>query len=134
MDDERMWFLIGAVCIPSLVLLTSFWILSDAKQIGVRRGLLIGSGIPDAGPWGWFFGSLLIWIIAFPLYLFFRSRLIKAARESSGQVLDGSCAAGGSPLHFDDELRRLAQLRDEGVISGADFDLKKKAILDNLIG
>ncbi|WP_036221231.1 FxLYD domain-containing protein [Mesoaciditoga lauensis] len=50
-----------------LVLGTSIWVLVDAKTIGVRKGLV--KGFFDIGPWGWFFSCLLIWIIAFPIYI-----------------------------------------------------------------
>lgn len=55
-----------------MIVLSSLWILVDAKKIGVRRGLLKGLG--NVGPWGWFIGSLLLWIIFFPLYLFYRGK------------------------------------------------------------
>lgn len=50
-----------------LVVASSLWVLCDAKTLGIQKGQL--SGFADMGPWGWFFASLLIWIIAFPLYL-----------------------------------------------------------------
>jgi hypothetical protein len=54
-----------------LVIVTSIWVLFDAKSIGIKKGQM--SGFANLGPWGWFFGSLLLWIIAFPLYLAKRS-------------------------------------------------------------
>jgi len=50
-----------------VVLGTSLWVLFDAHAIGVKRGLV--SGFADMGPWSWFFACLLLWIVAFPLYL-----------------------------------------------------------------
>jgi len=50
-----------------IILGTSIWVLFDAKSIGVKKGQVKGLG--NMGPWGWFFACLLIWIIAFPLYL-----------------------------------------------------------------
>jgi hypothetical protein len=46
---------------------TSIWVLFDAKSIGVQKGQM--KGIGNMGPWGWFFCSLLLWIVAFPVYL-----------------------------------------------------------------
>jgi len=54
-----------------IVLGTSIWVLFDAKTIGVKKGQI--KGLADVGPWGWFFGCLLVWIIGFPLYLSKRS-------------------------------------------------------------
>lgn len=50
-----------------LIIATSIWVLIDAKTIGVKKGQIRGMG--NMGPWGWFFASLLIWIIGFPFYL-----------------------------------------------------------------
>jgi hypothetical protein len=62
-----------------LVLASSIWVGLDAKQLGIRKGN--SSGVLDAGPFGWFCCTLLLWIIAFPLYLASRSRLKLAAQE-----------------------------------------------------
>lgn len=51
-----------------IVVGTSIWMLVDAKNIGVRKGL-VSSKLFDMGPVGWFFAGLLIWIVAFPCYL-----------------------------------------------------------------
>ncbi len=58
-----------------LVLLSSIWVLVDAKSIGVKKGQL--KGFANLGPWGWFFACLLLWIVGFPLYLSKRSVLKK---------------------------------------------------------
>ncbi len=65
-----------------VVLASSIWIYFDAKAIGARSGLL--SGFADMGPFSWALCSLLLWIVAVPLYLVKRPQ-IKAA-------------AGGAPV------------------------------------
>lgn len=50
-----------------VVIGTSVWVAFDAKTIGVKKGQV--KGMAGMGPIGWFFACLLIWIIAFPLYL-----------------------------------------------------------------
>lgn len=50
-----------------VVVVTSIWVLIDAKTIGVKKGQVRGMG--NIGPWGWFFVCLLLWIIGFPFYL-----------------------------------------------------------------
>lgn len=59
-------------------LVTSFWVAFDARAIGAERGLV--DGIANMGPLGWLLSMLLLWIVAFPLYLASRSR-IKAAAQ-----------------------------------------------------
>lgn len=50
-----------------MVIATSIWVLIDSKTIGVKKGQIQGMG--DLGPWGWFFVTLLLWIVGFPFYL-----------------------------------------------------------------
>jgi hypothetical protein len=50
-----------------VIIASSIWVLFDAKSIGVRRGQI--KGFADLGPWGWFIATLLLWIVAFPVYL-----------------------------------------------------------------
>lgn len=56
-----------------MVLVTSVWVLSDARSTGVKKGQVKASFLrPDMGPWSWFVACLLLWLIAFPLYLSMR--------------------------------------------------------------
>lgn len=50
-----------------IVLGSSIWVLFDAYAIGAKKGQL--TGITNNGPWGWFFGCLLLWIVILPCYL-----------------------------------------------------------------
>lgn len=54
-----------------IVIGTSIWVLADAKTIGVQKGQI--TGFTDMGVLGWFIACLLLWIIAFPIYLAKRS-------------------------------------------------------------
>jgi hypothetical protein len=56
-----------------VVLVTAIWVYSDARSIGVKKGQL--KGFADLGPAGWFIATLLLWIVAFPLYLAKRGTL-----------------------------------------------------------
>jgi len=56
-----------------LVVVTSIWVFVDAKKIGVKKGQV--KGLADLGPAGWLFACLLLWIVAFPLYLIKRPEL-----------------------------------------------------------
>lgn len=64
-----------------LVIGCGIWVYFDAKAIGARKGLL--PGFFNIGPIGWALGTLLLWIIAFPLYLIKRGD-IKA--KASGKA------------------------------------------------
>lgn len=59
-----------------VVVVSAIWVLIDAKKIGVRKGLVTGIG--NMGPWSWFVVVLLLWIIGFPLYLFYRGKFKEA--------------------------------------------------------
>jgi len=50
-----------------IVIVTSIWVLVDARAIGVKKDQVQGMG--NLGPWGWFFVCLLLWIVGFPFYL-----------------------------------------------------------------
>lgn len=64
-----------------VVVITSFWVLIDAKSIGVRKGLISGMG--NMGPWTWFIGCLGLWILAFPLYLAKRGAFKQALAQTA---------------------------------------------------
>ncbi len=64
-----------------VVLGTSIWVWVDASSIGARKGLV--KGVADMGPFAWFLCSLLLWIVAFPIYLAKRGA-IKAAAQADG--------------------------------------------------
>jgi len=65
-----------------IVIGTSICVLVDPKKIGVKKGQI--QGLANIGPWGWFFACLLIWIIAFPVYLFKRPQF-KAINAAATQ-------------------------------------------------
>ncbi len=58
--------------LPLIVVVSSIWVLLDARKKGIAKNSQ--EGLLSMGPWGWFFGSLIFWIIFFPLYLYKRRR------------------------------------------------------------
>ena len=50
-----------------IIIGTSVWVFQDATSIGVKKGQITGLG--DMGPTGWFVVCVLLWIVAFPMYL-----------------------------------------------------------------
>lgn len=71
-------FMIGMI----FVLACGLGVFIDAKNIGARKGLI--PGFTDLGPLGWAVSAVLLWIVAFPLYISQRSRIQEAvARRAS---------------------------------------------------
>ena len=75
-----------------IVIGSAIWVAADASSIGARKGLI--PGFFNMGPAGWFFATLLLWIIGFPGYLATRGRIKEAvALERSGGQVGHSAAA-----------------------------------------
>ncbi|MDY0331152.1 MAG: hypothetical protein RBR52_11750 [Thiomonas sp.] len=53
-----------------IVIVSSLWVLADARAIGIRKGQVRGLG--NLSPAGWFIACLLLWFPAFPYYLYKR--------------------------------------------------------------
>jgi hypothetical protein len=65
---------------PLLVIASSLWVYFDARSLGVRKGLAPDlGGIFDMTPLGWFLSCLILWIVAFPIYLGMRTRYKRIA-------------------------------------------------------
>jgi hypothetical protein len=61
-----------------VILATALWASYDASKIGTKR---FKSKIIPTNP-GWIFaGCLLLWAVAFPWYLYFRSRVLAGVAE-----------------------------------------------------
>jgi len=58
-----------------VVVVSAIWVAVDAHNLGVKRGCLGGSFV-DSGVAAWFFVTLLLWIIGFPLYLVTRPKYV----------------------------------------------------------
>ena len=82
---------------------SSGWVYVDATQNGIQKGM--GSGDANRSPSGWFGACIVLWIIAFPLYLMKRSKLIALATAQQNSIVStlaskqkpagGSCLATG---------------------------------------
>lgn len=105
---------------------SAIWVLIDAKNIGVRKGVITGMG--NMGPWAWFFCCLLLWIVAFPIYLFKRGEFKKALQGEQPAAANSSPTQKGSLA----DLEKLAELKEKGIISEAEFQAKKQEILGQI--
>jgi hypothetical protein len=71
---------------------TSIWVAIDASHLEVKRGCL-GGGFADSGPVGWFFCTLLLWIIGFPAYLITRPKYVERRRALAAAAPTGTPGA-----------------------------------------
>ena len=82
-----------------LVIGSAIWVGFDAQQLGVKAGVL-GGGMADIGPVGWFFVVLLLWIIGFPAYLATRPKYVALAHGTS-VAAGGAVQSAGAGWHSD---------------------------------
>ena len=59
------------------VLVSAVWIYIDARSIGARKGLV--GGIANNSPLVWAIGTVLMWIVVVPVYLYNRGKIQHAA-------------------------------------------------------
>jgi len=116
-----------------LVLGTSVWVYFDATKIGVKRTgekAQTGKFHVDMGPVGWMVCCLLLWIVAFPAYIILRPKFLtkfQPLRPPAPAVATSTVMQ--PPPDFDDQLRKLAKLKSEGLINDEEFNARKKALL-----
>ena len=113
-----------------IILASAIWVYFDARNIGVKKGLVPGMG--NMGPAGWFVVTLLLWIIGFPMYLLYRGKFKLAVGATSNRAnapISGSAKAGMPTGTATDELERLAALKGRGLITESEFEAKKKQLL-----
>ncbi len=87
-----------------IIIISSIWVYLDAKNLGMGKRLKYTiedlnrmdkaeaefdvdvSKKSETGPLGWAFASLLIWIIAFPAYLYSRYKFKQKIKVSSEKI------------------------------------------------
>jgi uncharacterized membrane protein len=102
---------------------TSLWVLFDSVSIGVKKGGI--KGFFDMGPAGWFFSCLLLWIVAFPVYLAKRSEYKQATAMDTERT-----SARDSDIPS--QIRKLAELRAQGILTEEEFQTKKRELLSRM--
>ena len=101
-----------------MVIGTSLWVLFDSVSIGVKKGGI--KGFFDMGPAGWFFSCLLLWIVAFPVYLAKRNEYKQAAAVDTMSALEPDIPS---------QISKLAELRAQGILTEEEFQTKKRELL-----
>jgi hypothetical protein len=108
---------------------SSLWVYFDAKWIGIYR-----TGEPcsmfqlslDMEPVDWLISCVLLWVVAFPAYLLKRPRFIKTFHKNR----PNSTLTPVEPVeYFYDQLRNLSKLRQQGLITDKECNLKRKEVL-----
>ena len=106
-----------------VVIATSIWVLIDAHILGVRKGVVKGLG--DMGPFGWFFASLLLWIIAFPLYLGMRPKYVRAKNALSEELIQQTGEVinkiGKEVRKVRRQIENLEDMKKNGTITEEEF-------------
>ena len=59
-----------------IVVASSIWVWYDARALGMKRDKEKGF----YGPWTWFIGVALLWIVFFPVYLAKRSQFVRLSK------------------------------------------------------
>ena len=111
-----------------LVIGSAVWAAWDSTQIHLRD---YKSGVSH-GPVGIALGILLIWIVAFPVYLATRYGITHGTlsrRESASPVAIAAPSRAQSLTTTSAELERLADLRTRGVLTEEEFTAAKGRVL-----
>lgn len=106
-----------------VVISTGIWVYFDAWSIGTKMGQ--AKGTVQMNAISWLLGCLLLWIVAFPMYLIKRGkfkRIIEQQQIASNQPQQSS----GSAL---EQIEKLATMKEKGIITEAEFNAKKKSLL-----
>lgn len=69
----------------AVIVVSSIWVAMDVKNLRGDGPVGAGKSAIDMGPAGWFFSCLLLWIIAFPLYLIVRHKFAAEAVGADGK-------------------------------------------------
>ena len=102
---------------------TSIWVWVDSAKL--RSCARDVEGLAATSPVMWFLCCILMWIIAFPLYLLTRPQLVQASTATRDP--DKSPAEEkNNDLH---RLEKLGDLRERGILTEDEFLAQKSEIL-----
>jgi hypothetical protein len=117
---------------------------TDSTRVGLQRtggGYLLVSET-DYRPSGWFWLFLIVllftyigWLIPIVFYLYQRNTVKGAIESAISRIVNefslGPVAVGhhSAPTSSADEIRKLAELRDSGVLTADEFEAQKRKLL-----
>lgn len=100
-----------------VVIISSIWVFFDRRSIKVEKSHL--KGFWGMGAFSWFISCLLLWIVAFPMYLIKRGHLKNLAGNTQK-------ASDSNKL---ENLQKLGELKEKGVISDEEFEKEKAKLI-----
>jgi hypothetical protein len=107
---------------------SSIWSYTEAKARAAE-----GIKIEPFSPAGWLWGVLLLWIIFFPWFLVKRSNYVVSGKptlnpfEQVSQPLRQQ--QNTMPASIADELRKFADLKEQGLITQDEYETQRKKLL-----
>ena len=113
----------------ALVAGTSIWVAIDSKLNRITSDNKPYSFMN--GAFVWFSFCILFWIITFPYYLVRRSKLLAQRRHAATPpaVPAAPARVASAAVDMEQELRVLARLKQDGIITAEEFDQKKQQVL-----
>jgi Short C-terminal domain len=108
---------------------SAFWAYSDAKAFSKK-----GVKIEPLGPAGWFWACLLLWIVFFPWYLVKRSSNNTSVKPTLTRIVEQVSeplrqSPPPAPASIADELRKFADLKEQGLITEDEYNTQRKRLL-----
>jgi hypothetical protein len=74
------------------VIATTLWMFFESRSFGYDKRDL--QGLAAISPWGWFWGGMFFWLVAFPLYLASREKLRAAGLSKAGKDAPADVGVG----------------------------------------
>ncbi len=110
-----------------IVIGSTIWVVVDSKKNQIPT---YGEAYTlNTGALTWFIGCVLLWICAFPLYLYRRQKFLNQRRPKPAPIVAPVPAVSNLPASLEQELRTLAKLKADGIISEDEFQQKKCQLL-----
>ena len=130
-DSSYSYPILGAFWTIFLIFL---WVLWFWVLITVFIDIFRSSDLSGWGKAGWFIFVLIIPVIGVLVYLIVRGgkmhqRQVQAAQAQDQEFRSYVQDAAGSQTSSADELAKLADLRDKGVITAQEFESQKAKLL-----
>jgi flagellar biosynthesis/type III secretory pathway M-ring protein FliF/YscJ len=79
----------------------------------------------------WIIGCALLWIVVFPYYLVVRNKNLSKRSEKAKELnLAKESSPASSTMSVAEELQKLSELKNQGIITDEEFAATKKKLLN----
>ena len=113
-----------------IVITTWIWMLIDAGGNGFGKEKF-EDGTTSPGIFMLAIAGLMLWIVVFPMYLFYyRPKLQRAVASRKRSERIAAAKKEKDTRSYLDELEKLGNLRDKGVLTNIEFETKKAEVMD----